>query len=750
MQRVSAAYKAEQNEYLRQENYIWVYLGVISKEAQAYAKPQGTFAPYSNEEKSTKSTEFEAYYATPEENFTRVDSTQYFMPRSQTFALYQGAVTQDLLAPITYTFEPYTSLNIKGLTIDFGDFYPTRFRVDNGIITYTYEYENDSAGIWTCEDVFRNTDHITITPLEMKGGQQRLRILKITFGVGLFFDNESLISTSWKSSCSHISDVLPTKTFTFTISNLNKRFAADDPHSFVSFLQEQQAVEFDYGRKLLDGSIYTIKGGKMNLKTWSSDDTQAKFNCVGFMDYLSGTYNKGQYYPNGISLYDLMIDVIEDAGIEEYVIDNYLQTLITHNPLPVEKHKNLIQLIANAGRCIIRETRDGKLECQSSFEPDVTSITSNGAENYGVIESLLNDDIAAHEYGSAELNYTYADAHQFFRPRNNAHGIIEAGYTSSYVSKSDGTFTTNPKVTIQWESSWTFFNLKILFIDVKPKRFKVHSYHYGTLVETIEEKDIEFYTIVQNSFYDVDKIVIEFVETNPYQKIHIGKIRFGNVTDYTLDYTDMATSPTATTAEFVKDVTVTYYEYAYGSESKKLGTSKSVVGENTVTFNKPCHNYSLAYKDGGQGTLTIQESGAYYVKFTSSRAAEVDITGIEFVVTEKTQTTNVHQIGTDKTSKNVLIDNKKMAEDNCEWLSEYFANDIDYKISYRGEPALDPDDQIFTENKYVERNLVRIVDTQIDTSTGMSMSCVINGRRTHYVEPARVDIAIVDESELSY
>ena len=122
----------------------------------------------------------------------------------------------------------------------------------------------------------------------MVGGQQRLRILNITFGVGLVFDNYSLISTSWKSMCAHISDVLPTKTFSFTISNLNKKFAADDPHSFVSFLQEQQEVEFQYGRQLEDGSLFTIPGGKMYLKSWSSDDTQAKFSCVGFLDYLRG------------------------------------------------------------------------------------------------------------------------------------------------------------------------------------------------------------------------------------------------------------------------------------------------------------------------------------------------------------------------------------------------------------------------------------------------------------------------------
>ena len=118
--------------------------------------------------------------------------------------------------------------------------------------------------------------------------------------------------------------------------------------SFVAFLEEQQDVEFEFGRKLDDGSIYRIPGGKLNLNSWSSNDTQAKFTAVGYMDYSNATFNKGQYYPEGISLFDLAVQVCEDAGYKEYMIDTYLRKIKTHNPLPVEKHKNLLQLIANA------------------------------------------------------------------------------------------------------------------------------------------------------------------------------------------------------------------------------------------------------------------------------------------------------------------------------------------------------------------------------------------------------------------
>ena len=78
MQRTSAAYKAEQKEHLRNENYITVYLGVISQEAQANAQAEGTFTVYSSPNDIFGSIPFEAYYACADQNMARCDASQYF------------------------------------------------------------------------------------------------------------------------------------------------------------------------------------------------------------------------------------------------------------------------------------------------------------------------------------------------------------------------------------------------------------------------------------------------------------------------------------------------------------------------------------------------------------------------------------------------------------------------------------------------------------------------------------------------
>lgn len=903
MQITSRAYKTEQKNYLRNEQYVFVYLGVISREAQASAQSVGEFTTYADPQSIFGNNTFEAYYATAEQNMARADASQFFIPRNEeSFALWQGLVTQDILGEVTFTFGNYKHLNIKGLTIDFGDFFPTDFTITNGQASYTYRYTNIKPGKWETEDEYLDTEFIKITVHSMVGGIQRLRILSILFGLGFLFDNSNLISTSWKSEVAHLSDALPAKSFSFTIDNLSRRFSADNPHSFVAFLEEQQDVEFEFGRKLDDGTIYRIPGGKLNLTSWSSNDQQAKFSAVGYMDYSTGTFNKGRFYPNGISLYELAVQVCEDAGFTDYMIDTYLKKVITHNPLPVEKHKNLLQLIANASMAILRETRDGRIEIKTSFEPDVTSVSSNGHTEYSVLENLVEQGAPYSEYATSEKDFVYADGHQYFMPRSSSAGLVEAGYVSEAVSNFEGIFeaestnyirfidengeitgiifdgdiiatrgrftgdgitvdmnastTHNPLVAVEWEAAWTFFGLTLAFSDVVPKIIVIHTYKDGNEVESFSvEDDIDFQTLVHHDFYEIDRLEIEFVETSPYQRIHLGKIIFGSITDYTLEYSDMSSTPNAVRTEFIKNVNVVYSEYAFGTEQKSISTVTVVVGENTLESRTAHHDYSLAYKeitddeetytkvskifadtlpdaenaksntryfvpsDNGyfmyivetndgvkswnllgevtetvvtelpstlnadtlylvqtdknliyhlymlyndgeeekiislgydvRGTLEIVDSAAYYVTFTTNVESPVVVSGIEFLISEQTYVHRLNEIGTDKTATNVLIDTFEHAQRESEWIADYYHNDVEYTISYRGEPALDPDDQIYIENKFVEKNLIRITDTQINTSAGMSMSCVLHGRRISYAAAARVDYAIVDKSEVS-
>ena len=737
MQVTSAEYKEEQKRDLRNESYVYVYLGIISKEAQANAYITSNLDPISSQDIFQEPI-FEAYYAALEDNFTRVDGSFYFQPvEASQYALFQGAVTSSVNGAITFDFHDYHALNIKGLTIDFGDYYPTAFTVTNG--TTTYNYTNDHPGIYVLEDVFNSTDYITITPTAMVGGNQRLRIHSIMFGVGLSFDNKTLISTQRRSSIDHLSNSLPVKQFMFTIDNLNKKFNKDNPNSFVNFLQTEQLCTFEYGRKMDDDSIYRIDGGNVALKTWSSNDIQAKFTCVGFLDFMGESFYKGQYRPNGITAYALAQEVLADAGIEDYRIDSYLNRVTLKNPLPITSHKNCLQMIANACRSILYEDRDGRIVIESSFTPEVTSISFTRATSYSNTETSRNSIIGnanTTNYATLEYHYSKVDGQslRWVRAEEDPNYPWYAnGYVSSIVSNENCELTSECSITIEWEAQWTFYGLELTYPSWHaPKTATVIGYANGAEVVTDTTDDPRHFS---TEFVECDKIKVIFNTTEyPNQKVHCKHINIGDVSDYNLTYHELAETPIATSIENVKNVDVHHYNFTYANDSQNVSKVNAVKGENLVTFGSPYHTYSVAFTST-TGTLSITESGAYYLKFTSNKAAEVQISAKKIEVTDSTYRSVVSELGGTKVSKNQLIDNTAHAALLGTWIGEYYDSDTEYSLVFRGEPALDCDDPIYLQNNFVDKNLIRITDETLDTGTGMTTRAQkLTARRISYVE----------------
>ena len=110
----------------------------------------------------------------------------------------------------------------------------------------------------------------------------------------------------------------------------------------------------------------------------------------------------------------------------------------------------------------------------------------------------------------------------------------------------------------------------------------------------------------------------------------------------------------------------------------------------------------------------------------------INVQGNKYIVSDSIYQHNVHENGVTKTVQNELVSSLEQATLDAAWLAEHFAADTEYNITYRGEPALDCDDLIYVENKYVTNNLVRITEETLNTSVGMDMNCTIKGRRLSY------------------
>lgn len=723
MYAVSEAYLEEQRQDLRNKSYVWVYLGLVNNEAQQNATVTSSVADFASVEVYGNS-QFEAYYATAEQNFSLTDGSRYFMPENTSYyrVLKQGVVSKDLLGGITFTFSLRID-KISGLTIDFGEEYPTEFTVTNGNATYTYT--NDTSGRFISKDVFEYSDYIKITPISMVGGQQRLRIHSIMFGVSFVFDNSNLISTKRNNEVDHLSNELPSKKFEFEIDNLSQEWTVDNPKSYSNLLKEMQIVQVTYGREV-DGEIYKIPSGYMALQSWTSTHTIAKFKAVGFLDYSTTTYYKGQYSAEGTTLYEVALDIFEDMGAVSYKIDPWLRLFKTTNPVPIDFHKNCLQLVANAGQCSLYEDVNGTITIKASIAIPDKTITVTNMESISNVDSL-SDDTQSYNYATGEKDYSITTGLLYFiDSESTPHptGVV------SYLYPTDKEMS----ITVQLMSMWTWTGITFKFGLNYPSMVTIEEYNDSVLKETntFIVTGTNFY--LDHEFYEIDKIVITFEGVADNTRIHLNKLLFGNVLDYSIANHDMSQLPTAKQTERIRNIYVKYYEF---EESAITLTSaiNADIGDNLATTDEPCYKYDVYYKDSETvGTIEIIEFGAYYVIFSSTVEAPVTIKATKYAKNENTVSIAINETGNDLTLANDLISSKDLANRVLNWYAEFYRADVSYDIDYRGEPALECNDRIFLENSFVNDNQILITSEEISTSQGMEMSNKVKAVRLSYTE----------------
>lgn len=728
MQMVSQEYKEAMKQPVRNRGYIKAYIGVVNSEAQANAEvndSRNSFADFSDLTKPFDGYKVERPYATCENNFSKVDGSMYFLPNNYDgFEIYNnGLVSNTLLGTFYIGFDGHIGMDIKGLTIDFGENYPTSLKVQTNAVTRTY---TNAKQIFRTEDVFDNTNYIIITALAMVNGQNRLRINEFTLGIANTFSNNEVKNYTFKDFVSSISETIPSQDMTLTVDNQDLYYNVDNSESAISYMEQGQEIKVSFGYDVTgNGDIEWIKNNVCYLKTWTSTDTEAKFTAVDIFDYLLGdTYYKGLYRPSGISLYDLALDVLNDGGItdeRDYWIDPYLKNVLIYNPIPVVTHAEALQIIANCGRCSLSVDRDKQIRIQSSFIPDATA-TDNGHTAYSNLTNLLKNT-EKNGYAITSNDFSMVDGSLLFLPKNSAN-YKECGYYSSEVADVNGSFNTNPKITIELESGFVSYGLQINFRNVYPEEFKVTTYLEGAEVEThlYNPSDVEF--ITSEIFEYNDKMVIEFTKGHPNARVVIDNILLSDITDYTLTRTyDINNSPTGTRQNKIKNISVVKNIYLESSEEIKDLCSEEIVlnkgtSEYVVYLSNASYGFTVSTETSGV-TVSIVDKSSYFVKLKFSGVAsdntivKYTLKGYEYVVSEQPFTKQINSNGEDKSWNNPLVSTTELASDLEEWLETYYLGDVEYNVKWRGDPRTDANDLFYVELKDGTTPMVRAYENSL-------------------------------------
>lgn len=739
MYQTSQEYKESMKRPVRNQSYMKIQLGLINQEAQQTAGLSDTnkYNDFSDAE-SIFNQHTVRRYATYESNFWKANGISFFLPEKKSDYRKDGITSTNLFEEsfhVKFVFGCGKS-DIKGLTIKFGRNYPTKFTIVTDNAT-SFEYENTEE-LFKSDDVFENTESIELVITEMNVPNTRVRIDYIIFGLGLEYDDEWISEASSNTTLSAINEDLPESEFTVTLCNDNQLFNVDNPSSDINFLESGQKVNVMMGYMLDDGNIEWIKMHSLYVSEWSADDSSATITAVDILKYLDEKYYKGIYYEDGISLYDLAVLVLTDAGLneDEYYIDSYMKKVYVHNPLPNVTHKEALQIIANAGRCIMDYDRNGKIRIRAAFKPTYDT-TSNG-ETYYSNTTMIDTLDSKEQYATYEQNFWKADGEKLFAPTDHHQ---DTGYISASISDENGKFDANPMLTRTLEAKYKAYGIMINFSGNLPKKIVIRTYADDVLNNTLTiTSGIEQATEINYDFPEYDRLEIEFPETEPNSRIHIDYLSLGAETSYSLEYDDLYSTPVGTQLEKIKNVKVSRSLYSKSATKEDL-TSETITysGENQIYYlNDPCYGYSVAISNAKSGqSAKIVSSGAYYVEVAFSGVKtgeniEVAITGYKYNVATSYYSQPVHNRGTEKEWKNPLISFDDHCQEVAKWLADYFASGIEYELDYRGEPAIDCGDVIGQENKY-DPDLKTIVEqSQITFKSGL-LGGGLRTRRKEYV-----------------
>ena len=718
MQKVSKAYKESMKSSLRERAYIMISFGLVNQEAQAKATvDNGSYAYYSNKDNIFGEHIDDTVYATLEEEFTKVDGSMFFLPRATEGGRYYdtGIVSDKLVSEAQC--EVVISLNtiatdFKGLTINFGENYPVDFDIV-GSTGQTIEFRGNTKSKWSTEEVLENTTYIKLVFYKMKNPQSRLRIYSIMFGYGLVYYNDSVMSSSLDSYVSPIGADVPQFDFSVTLKNYDHYFNVDNPNSAINYLETGQEMDIMYGYQTPGSdTIEWIQGNHLWCSEWESDDNTATIRCQDIFRNMDGEYVKGLYSAAGKSYYALAEEILKDAGISEYYIDPRLKKLYSNNPIPRVKYKEALQIIANACRCVLTQSRDGKVQIKSNFMPSA-SIATNGEETYSNAANVLTDTPKV-EYATLAGNYTPTDGTMFFLPRNGK-AALTTGYVSKEISGTNGTFTKNPVVTITMEAIRAYYGLKLVFGTALPAAFTIRTYKGGEPVNEypVEKDEISTTSIILRDFDDFDVMKIEFTKTaEPYNRIVLNYFSLSDVVDFTMNRRDMTSSPKAIKQELIKEVIVPCYTYQENNREENLVYEDIdvVAGEvETYYIQDPSYGYKVKL-DEVEGKATVVAWGNYFVtiKFNVTGSFKLEVQGYRYKIVEKYATVSLNARGKTVKWKNPLISNTTMANELATWLADYYTAGIEYEYDTRGNPELDATDIVYQENEFHDGMRVNI------------------------------------------
>lgn len=416
MQTVSENWRNAHKQTLLNESYVEVSLDIADPDALADATSQDNGAVYISDTSGVVSEvdKNTTPYCTLEQNLWVLDGGRKAIPDDAVGESgYVGdalsndqCVFSDKTPTLTINFSRVFESLIPGVTItwsnaygEFADsFVVTAYNGDT-IVAEKEVIGNRSVKSLVMVDII-NYDRIVIRVKKWCLPYHRARIEEVFVGMNKVYSKSELFDYSHTQSVDPVSTSLPKMEMKFAIDNSDDGYNPFNDQGMSKYLMERQEVRSRYGLKLNDGSVEWIKGGTFYLSEWSAKQNglQAEFTARDLLEFMSATYRESHNLSSR-TLYDLAERVLVAAdlplngdGTVKWVIDESLKSITTKAPLPEDTLANCLQLIANAGECVMYQDRGGTLHIEP-LRFDNTDYKIDSFNSYSRAEITLSKPI---------------------------------------------------------------------------------------------------------------------------------------------------------------------------------------------------------------------------------------------------------------------------------------------------------------------------------------------------------------------
>ena len=249
----------------------------------------------------------------------------------------------------------------------------------------------------------------TITP------KRRIRVSSIMFGKVLTLNQNQVLNTDYLDKCSYVPDSIPSRTFSFTVENYDKRYNIDNPSNGYVDLDSQTRVMIRngyniYGYDETKNEFYNPDRvqeiawddwKELRLLDVSTDaEDTCTFECGSILDMMTDTYTKERFVNNRTVRYivNQLLDFMGlDNSIIQYSTDGIVKSdgtdtsygdYIINTVLPELPVRELIQLLAFSVGATLLIKDDGTIKFANLELDKPSSFTHHHQFKYKDFESV--------------------------------------------------------------------------------------------------------------------------------------------------------------------------------------------------------------------------------------------------------------------------------------------------------------------------------------------------------------------------